>query len=103
MKIGNAIQLCRLKRKLTQAQLAERAGCSISYISMLENSERADPTLSKVSGIARGLGIPVEILFFLAADREKLKGLDKDLAGQLAIAALDFLDVPESSQADLPL
>lgn len=103
MNIGNAIQLCRVKRKLTQTQLAKRAQCSVSYLSMLENSTRADPTLSTVSKIAAALGIPVEILFFLAAERGDLSGLDPDLAGRLAMAALDLLNVPESPQASLSL
>ena len=103
MNIGNAIQLCRVKRKLTQAQVAKRAQCSVSYLSMLENSTRVDPTLSTVSKIAGALSVPVEILFFLAAERGELSGLDQDLAGRLAVAALDFLNVPESSQANLSL
>lgn len=103
MSLGSAIQLCRLKRKLTQSQLAKRAGCSVSYLSMLENSERADPTLSKVTKIAEALGVPIEILFFLAADRGQLSGIDKGLAGQLAIAALDLLNEPENAQTDLPI
>lgn len=98
MNIGNAIQLCRVKRKLTQAALAKRAQLSVSYLSMLENSERADPTLSKINQIAQGLGVPVEILFFLAADKGDLSGLDKELAGQLAMAALDLLNEPEPPQ-----
>ena len=103
MTIGSAIQLCRVKRKLTQAQLAKRAGCSVSYLSMLENSERADPSLSKVTQIAEALGVPIEILFFLAADKGQLAAVDKELAGQLAIAALELLDAPLDAQGDLPL
>ena len=40
MDIGNAIQLARKKRKLSQAELAERAGISASYLSMLERNRR---------------------------------------------------------------
>lgn len=103
MNIGNAIQLCRVRRKLTQGQLAKRVGCSVSYLSMLENSERTDPTLSKVGKIAEALNVPVEILFFLAADKGQLAAVDRELAGQLAIAALELLDAPADTQADLPL
>jgi transcriptional regulator with XRE-family HTH domain len=103
MNIGNAIRLCRLKRKLSLAELARRAECSTSYLSMLENGERVDPVLSKLTKIAEALRVPIEILFFLAADRGQLAGLDKGLAGQLAIAALDLLDEPEPKQADLPI
>lgn len=63
---------------------------------MLENSQR-DPTLSTIEKIAKGLKIPVEILFFLGADKGELTGIDKGLAGQLAMTALDLLNEPESA------
>ncbi len=98
MNIGGAIQMCRIRRQLSQGDLAKLAGCSASYLSMLENSKR-DPTLSTVRKIADGLRVPVEILFFLGADRGELLGIDKDLAGRLAMTALDLLNESESSQA----
>lgn len=91
MNLGKSIHTCRVKRGLSQAELARRAGCSVSYLSMLENSKR-DPTMSTVQSIASGLGVPVEILFFLGAERGELAGIDKELAGQLALTALELLD-----------
>lgn len=100
MDIGNAIQTCRVRRGLSQAEVARRAECSVSYLSLLENSLR-DPTLSTIERIAGALKVPVEILFFLAADKSELKGIDRELAGQLALAALDVLsEMPDDS--DLP-
>jgi transcriptional regulator with XRE-family HTH domain len=98
MNIGGAIQMCRTRRQLSQADLAKLAGCSVSYLSMLENSKR-DPTLSTVQKIATGLRVPMEILFFLGADRGELSGIDKDLAGRLAMTALDLLNEPQDSPA----
>lgn len=92
MNIGSAIQMCRTRRQLSQAELARLAGCSISYLSMLENSKKRDPTLSTITKIAEGLRIPVEILFFLGADKGELAGINKDLAGQLAMTALELLN-----------
>ena len=40
MNIGQAIQLARSKRKLSQAELAKRAGISVSYLSLLERGRR---------------------------------------------------------------
>ncbi len=91
MNLGGAIQLCRTRRQLSQSELARLAGCSVSYLSMLENSKR-DPTLSTVHNIAKALRVPIEILFFLGADRGEISGLNRELAGQLAILALDLLD-----------
>lgn len=102
MNIGSAIHLARTKRKLSQAQLAERANISVSYLSLLERSKR-DPPVSTIKRIAVALGVPVEILFFLGAESGELTGLNKELAGQLAFAALELLNEPDSPQANLSL
>lgn len=90
MNIGQAIKMCRSRRELSQAELAQRAGCSVSYLSLLENNQR-DPALSTIEKIAMALNVPVGIFFFLAADRNDISGMDKDLAGQLARTALELL------------
>ena len=76
---------------MSQDDLATKAGISVSYLSMLENSKR-DPTVSTVTKIAEALGVPVEILFFLGAEGGELAGIDKALAGQLALTALGLLN-----------
>ena len=99
MNIGNAIHTCRVKRRMSQAEVARHAKCSVSYLSMLENSQR-DPTLSTIKNIAQALGVPVEILFFLGAETGELSGIDKELAGQLASTALELLnEVTEAATA----
>lgn len=98
MNVGTAIHMCRVRRQLSQAELAKLAGCSVSYLSLLENSKR-DPTLSTVSSIARALKVPVEILFFLGAEKGELAGLNQELAGQLAMTALDLLNEPTAKSA----
>ncbi|WP_412526578.1 helix-turn-helix domain-containing protein [Burkholderia lata] len=90
MNMGQAIKMCRTRRSLSQAELAGLAGCSISYLSMLESNQR-DPSLSTLRSIAGALRIPTEILFFLGSDRDELAGMDKELSGQLARAALEML------------
>ena len=90
MNLGNAIQMCRIRKGLSQTDLARLADCSVSYLSMLENSKR-DPTVSTVKNIAQALGVPVEILFFLGAEKGELAGINESLAGQLAMTALQLL------------
>lgn len=92
MNLGSAIQMCRIRRQLSQAELAKLAGCSVSYLSMLENSKKKDPTLSTITKIAAALQVPLEILFFLGAEKGELAGINKELAGQLAMTALDLLN-----------
>lgn len=94
MNLGRAIKMCRNSRGLSQAELADRAQCSVSYLSLLENSQR-DPALSVVEKIAQGLNVPIGILFFLAADNSELSGLDPDLKGSIARTALEFLNEPQ--------
>lgn len=91
MNIGQAIKLCRTRRKISQTDLAQKAECSVSYLSMLENNKR-DPTLSTLTNIASALNIPVSIIFFLAAEAGDLQGINKGLQGELARTALELLN-----------
>ena len=100
MNIGQAIQLARSKRKLSQAALAKRAGISVSYLSLLERGRR-DPPLSTIQRIAAALVMPVEILCFLGAEEGELGQLNRDLAGQLAITALELLNGPLPDQTEI--
>lgn len=100
MNIGQAIQLARSKRKLSQSALAKRAGISVSYLSLLERGRR-DPPLSTIQRIAAALVMPIEILFFLGAEEGELGQLNRDLAGQLAITALELLNGPIPDQTEI--
>lgn len=90
MNVGQAIKLCRTRRGISQTDLALRAECSVSYLSMLENNKR-DPTLSTLNSIAAALHVPVSIIFFIAAEAGDLHGMDKSLQGELARTALEML------------
>ncbi len=90
MDLGRAIKLCRTQRGYSQEQLAELAGISVSYLSLLERNER-DPALSKIEQIATALRVPVSILAFLGADAIELSGVSEDLRGKLASTALQLI------------
>lgn len=98
MNLGKAISLCRKQRALTQAELAARAGLSVSYMSLLEQNKRKDPSLSTIQKIAEALRVPSGILFFLAADQVELSGLEPDLQQRLAHATLNLLNVSEPTK-----
>ena len=74
----------------------------MSYLSLLERSLR-DPPLSTLQKVAGALNMPLEILFFLGAEVGELSGLNKELAGQLAVAALELLNEPEPPKTNLSL
>jgi transcriptional regulator with XRE-family HTH domain len=93
MNVGQAIRLCRTQRGASQGDIANRADCSVSYLSMLENNKR-DPTLSTVTKIAKALHVPVGLLFVLAADRKELGAIDRHIADQLMQSAMASLEKP---------
>ena len=51
----------RLRRGLTQAELARRAGLSWIYIAKLEGGDRLSPSLPALERIAKALGAKVRI------------------------------------------
>jgi transcriptional regulator with XRE-family HTH domain len=98
MNLGKAIKLCRTQREFTQAELADRACISKSYLSLIERGKR-DPSFSTFQDIAAALEIPESILVFLAADSAGIEALNPDLAEKLSHTTLKLigaLDEPTS-------
>jgi len=90
MNISETLRKCRELRGLTQSALAKQAGISPSYLSQLEKGKR-DPKLTLLTRLSNALGIPVGILFFLAADEKELSGLDDKLIKDLSFTAWTFI------------
>lgn len=59
--LGRRVATLRKSRGLTQAQVAERAGMTIRYISMIETGRR-NPTYLVLGDLARGLRTPTKAL-----------------------------------------
>ena len=71
VSFGNSIRKLRAKKKLTQRELAKRAGLDVTYISGIERGVR-NPSLKSLESVAIGLGCSIS---------ETCKDLDKlDLA-----------------------
>ena len=64
MKIVNKVKQYRKAARMTQSQLAERAGISRQTISDIETGKH-DPTISVALLLARALGVKVDNLFKL--------------------------------------
>lgn len=61
-KFARNILKHRAQKKLSQPQLAKKAGVCTSYVSMLERNQRAAP-LDTVEKIAKALGVsPLKML-----------------------------------------
>lgn len=64
MRIVNRVKQYRKAARMTQSQLAERAGVSRQTISDIETGKH-DPTISVALLLARALGVKVDNLFKL--------------------------------------
>lgn len=59
---GEIVRVARKAKRLSQEELAEKAGLHRTYIGMIERGEK-NITLSNISKIARALEIPINELF----------------------------------------
>ena len=71
MNLGKAIKLCRVQCELSQVELANHSGLTVSYISLLENNKR-DPSFSTIQEIANTLNITVSGLMRIAEKENPL-------------------------------
>lgn len=61
MNIGERIRAERKKKRISQKELAERAGISNTYLSDIEVG-RTDPSLKTLEKISRAMGISMKEL-----------------------------------------
>lgn len=93
MNVGRAIKLCRSQRGWTLAELGKRTSMVPSYLSMIERNDR-DPSLATMEAIAKAIGLPLNVLIFLAAEPNDLLGVSDELKEKLSRAALELLKMP---------
>lgn len=89
MNLGKAIKVFRIQRELSQSELADAAGISVSYLSLLERGKR-DPAFTTVERISKALKVPLSILVFVAAEKDELDGVSEELREKLAYLAHDL-------------
>lgn len=53
------VKKLREQERLTQAELAKKAGVTEAYVSMIESGARKNPSLPVLKKLARALGVPV--------------------------------------------
>ena len=82
--------MCRVRKNLKQSELADSAGISPSYLSLLERNER-DPNISTLTSVANALEIPVSILAFLASEPDEISEISTELAEKLSLIALQLI------------
>lgn len=60
-RFGAAVRRARERAKLTQEELAERSDVSPRYVQMIEQGT-TEPGLTRVTQLARGLGLTTAVL-----------------------------------------
>ena len=70
MTIGKRVARLRARRKLTQQELAERAGVSQAIISRLETDSRDNVTSDVLKGLAKVLGCTTDYLVGMHEDED---------------------------------
>ncbi len=60
--LGSTIRSLRRQAQLTQAELAQRAGFSRSYVSRLEGDTIGSPSADYIQRLARALGVDPSLL-----------------------------------------
>lgn len=56
-KIGKSLKEARLKKGLTQAEVAKKAGVGINRYAVIERGEAKNITINKLEDIVKALGI----------------------------------------------
>jgi DNA-binding Xre family transcriptional regulator len=69
--LGKKVYRLRVERKLTQQELAERAGVSQAIISRLETDDRTNVTSDVLKGLAKVLGCTTDYLVGMHEDEDK--------------------------------
>ena len=82
MNYGKALRIVRAAVGLQQQELAQRAGLTPSYVSLVEMGKR-NPSSSAIRKLSRALKIPPHLLTLLATEAE-----DADLIDQKELDAL---------------
>ena len=70
-RVGARLKQLRQAGRLTQEQLAERAGLSYKFIGEVERG-RGNPTLTTLSALSEALGVGLADLLGLDVDRPRL-------------------------------
>lgn len=61
-KFGEKIKKMRAEKGITQEQLADKAGISIDFLSLIERGRNA-PSFKSLEKIAKALSVPAKELF----------------------------------------
>jgi transcriptional regulator with XRE-family HTH domain len=88
-QIGLRVKEIRREQKLSQGELADRAGINRTYLSMIENG-RTSPTVKVIQGLADGLGVKIGQL--ISGEEKTHYTLDTPEEFEMYSGLRDFLE-----------
>ena len=95
MKFGERVRELRKLQRMSQQELADRAGIDFTYLSKIENSRMQTPSEKVIHCLAKGLDADADELLVLAdkfpsdlaqqlKTPERIKALRRELAGDFS-------------------
>jgi transcriptional regulator with XRE-family HTH domain len=94
LDIGSAIRIVRQAKGMKLGSLAEAAGLSAPFLSLVESGAR-DPSLAALRRISESLSIPVEALMVLAQPPNGMLNTTNAKAKRLAESIRQLADAEE--------
>ena len=90
MNYAKATRLVRAARGISQGELAVRAQCSPSSISLIESGDR-EPSMKMAEALARALNVPFDLFTVLSAESKDtcdMPTADADYIGRRILTLL---------------
>lgn len=69
--LGKRLKELRINRNLTQEQLAEKTGLSVTFVGLIERGINI-PSVKTCNKIARALGVSLDELFYFQSNNNKI-------------------------------
>ena len=87
VELGRAVRQIRKLRGFTQQVVADHAGVSLNYLSMLENGQRG-ATIETLNSLAEVLSVPTSFLTFLGSSSPEHESPFGDLVATMKEAII---------------
>ncbi len=90
MDYGRALRICRAALKMSQQDVAKRAGITTSYLSLIESGKR-EPSLGTLDRVCKAIGVPAHLVMLLAAGPGDIPAAHRKKLGDVAGSLLKLL------------
>jgi transcriptional regulator with XRE-family HTH domain len=99
-RLGARVKQLRQARRLTQEQLAERAGLSYKFVGEVERG-KGNPTLTTLGSLSEALGVALSDLLGVEAEKPMLSARQASLVRD-ALASIETLVERAAAPPDAP-